>query len=143
MTDLILRRRNVENHEAWDIVHGDVPVGGLSKINGTGSTMLWQWCCGFYPGCDKRQQSSGNEDDLDEAKARFREAWERLRPQITPAMLDEWRYYNAFTRWKYAMWDAGSKLPTQMTSGRSRCFCGSEIGIKEVPQHVRESHNRR
>jgi hypothetical protein len=34
------------------------------------------------------------------------------------------------------MWDAGLKLPTQVADGRSRCFCGAEIGIADVEQHA-------
>jgi hypothetical protein len=38
------------------------------------------------------------------------------------------------------MHDTGTLLPTQMASGRSHCFCGAEIDIKGVDQHVREAH---
>ena len=36
----------------------------------------------------------------------------------------------------YAMFDAGLPLPTQLTSGRSKCFCGAEIDIAGVDRHV-------
>jgi hypothetical protein len=38
------------------------------------------------------------------------------------------------------MHDTGTSLPTQKASGRSRCFCGAEIDIKGVDQHVPEAH---
>ncbi len=43
------------------------------------------------------------------------------------------------TTWKYAMWDAGCRMPTQMPDGRSRCFCGAEIGV-ECGDHVYTRH---
>jgi hypothetical protein len=44
------------------------------------------------------------------------------------------------TAWKYAMWDAGCKLPTQTAEGRSRCFCGAEITIANIDEHVYAAH---
>lgn len=137
----LTRRLFRENHyQRWDIFDGDVCVGALTEVSGTEGRMLWQWCCGFYPGCDLRQQSAGNEDTFDRAKACFQEAWERRRPQITQAMRDEWLYQEASTAWKYAMHDAGCKLPTATNTGVSRCFCGAEVTIRDVPGHVRAAH---
>ncbi len=133
----LTRRLFRENHyQRWDIFDGDVRVGALTEIHGTGSKMLWQWCCGFYPGCDKRtQQSAGNCDTFDEARAAFQDAWEKLRPQITPEMRTEWLEHTAHTSWKYAMW-AGCKMPTQSTTGRSHCFCGAEIVTGGTLEHI-------
>src|SRR4051812_16760030 len=33
------------------------------------------------------------------------------------------------------MWDAGCRMPTQVASGRSRCFCGTEIDLA-CEEHV-------
>jgi hypothetical protein len=44
--------------------------------------------------------------------------------------------HRAWTAWKYAMWESGCKLPTQLASGQSRCFCGAVIDIKGMSQHV-------
>ena len=136
----LTRRRLNERFESWGIFYADVLVGGLSEIHGTEGKMIWQWSCGFYPGCTPRQQSAGNADYFDEAKAAFHIAWDRLRPQITLAMIEEWRAHQAFTAWKYAMWDAGCQMPTQTTTGKSQCFCGSEITIAGVPAHVYAKH---
>lgn len=141
MNALTRRRLDTENLESWGIFDGDVRVGGLTKVNGTGSQVLWQWACGFYPGCNKRtQQSGGNCETFDEAKARFQETWDRLEPQITPAMRTEWLEHQAFTAWKYAMHEAGCRMPTQNATGRSRCFCGADLAIAAVPEHVRTAH---
>jgi hypothetical protein len=58
----------------------------------------------------------------------------------TEADFQAWRDAQAFTAWKYAMWDAGAKLPTQTTSGTSRCFCGATINIASTDQHVLDAH---
>jgi hypothetical protein len=36
--------------------------------------------------------------------------------------------------------EVGLKLPTRVAAGRSRCFCGAEIGIADVEQHVLAAH---
>lgn len=141
MTSLKRRRRETENLESWGIFDGDVRVGGLTKVNGTGGKDLWQWSCDFYPGCEKYQQSAGNRGTLEEAKAAFQAAWDQLQPQITPAMRGEWLYHQAFTAWKYAMQAAGCRMPTQNTDGRSRCFCGAGLTIADVLGHVRDDHH--
>ena len=38
------------------------------------------------------------------------------------------------------MWDAGCKLPTQTADGRARCFCGAEIEIANMDQHIYAAH---
>jgi hypothetical protein len=41
----------------------------------------------------------------------------------------------------HAMWDAGCRLPAQTADGRARCFCGAEIGIGDLNQHIpRRAH---
>jgi hypothetical protein len=41
---------------------------------------------------------------------------------------------------KYAMWDAGRKLPTQTADGRARRFCGAEIGLADRDEHIYAVH---
>ena len=38
------------------------------------------------------------------------------------------------------MWAAGLKLPTQAADGRSTCFCGAAIDLKEVDAHLYAAH---
>jgi hypothetical protein len=59
---------------------------------------------------------------------------------VTDADLVEHRRERARTAWKYAMWNAGCRMPTQETSGRSRCFCGAEIGVAGFSEHVYAAH---
>jgi hypothetical protein len=56
------------------------------------------------------------------------------------ADFETWRRDRASTAWKYAMWDAGCRLPTQMADDRSRCFCGAEITIADVDEHIYVAH---
>jgi hypothetical protein len=38
------------------------------------------------------------------------------------------------------MHDASRPLPTQLTSGRARCFCGVEIDNRGMDGHVAAAH---
>jgi hypothetical protein len=58
----------------------------------------------------------------------------------TEADFLEYRRHRASTAWKYAMWGAGCKLPTQMANRRSRCFCGAEIDITSMDAHIYAAH---
>jgi hypothetical protein len=77
---------------------------------------------------------------FDQARADFEEAWRVFLADRTEADFDEYRKHRAWTAWKYAMWDSGCKLPTQLASGQSRCFCGAVIDIKGMSQHVHIAH---
>jgi hypothetical protein len=41
------------------------------------------------------------------------------------------------------MHDAGLPLPTQLSSGRARCFCGAVIDIAGTGPHVQQAHPMR
>ena len=77
---------------------------------------------------------------FDDARAAFEEAWHRLLPEITKKDFVEHRRYRALEAWKSAMWNAGCRLPTQVTDGLSCCFCGATIDIKNVDHHVYAAH---
>ena len=138
----LTRRLFRDNHyQRWDIFDGNVRVGCITQIHGTEGRMWWQWSCGFYPGCDKRtQQSAGTGETFEEARAAFQEAWDELEPQITPEMRTEWLEHQAFTAWKYAMHDAGCRMPTQSPEGWSHCFCGARITSAGLTDHIRAAH---
>jgi|ERR1700677_968140 N-acetylneuraminic acid mutarotase len=75
-----------------------------------------------------------------QARADFEGAWAAFLSNRTEADFEKWRYQRDVTAWKYAMWDAGKKLPTQLPGGRSLCFCGAAIDIAGVNAHVRAAH---
>ena len=137
MAELTRRRDATENLEQWSIFDGAVRVGIMRKVGGTEGADVWQWSCGLRA---LPRQPSGTAGTFDEARDAFQKAWEEIGPQITPEMRTEWLEQEAFTAWKYAMHDAGCRMPTQSTTGRSRCFCGDEITTAGVMDHIRAAH---
>jgi hypothetical protein len=83
---------------------------------------------------------SGTAATFDEARAEFASAWKIFLSNRTEADFQAWRHQRDWTGWKYAMWDAGFKLPTQLPSGRSKCFCGADLTISGVTDRVRSAH---
>jgi CRP-like cAMP-binding protein len=53
---------------------------------------------------------------------------------------EECRRNRAFHDWKHRMWASGCRLPTQETSGRSRCFCGVDIEAATMDRHISTAH---
>lgn len=129
---LTRRRDQTENLEQWSIWDGDVRVGVMRKANATDGAMVWQWSCW--------SAATGSADSFDQAREDFQRAWEKIGPTITAADRDAWLFEEAFTAWKYAMWKANCRMPTQSPDGWSHCFCGARITIASVPDHVRAAH---
>ena len=50
------------------------------------------------------------------------------------------RRHHTATAWKYRMHDTGTPLPTQLPSGRSKCFCGAPLTIQSVGDHIQQAH---
>jgi hypothetical protein len=136
------RRRDPDaREECWLIHYGDVHVGTIRLRTGCPVDVdQWTWSCGFYPGSHRGEHEDGTAVDFEQARAAFEAAWLRILPTQTEADFQAWRDERDSTAWKYAMWDAGMRMPTQMPSGRSRCFCGAEIDIRGVEDHVRAAH---
>jgi hypothetical protein len=140
MTELT-RRRDRHRSGCWRVHYGGVEVGTIAeRTGGPNDENKWDWICGFYPGTEPGEHKNGSAASFEIARVEFEVAWEALLARRTEADFLAWRDAQAFTAWKYAMWDAGAKLPTQMTSGTSRCFCGAAIDIAGVDRHVREAH---
>jgi hypothetical protein len=49
-------------------------------------------------------------------------------PKVIEAGFQEWRDQRDLTAWKYAMWDANAKMPTQMPNGRR----GASVGRRSI-----------
>ena len=141
MTELTRRRLDTA-FESWAIFHGDVRIGSISARSGVPKHVnQWQWACGFFPGCGPREMTSGTAADFTEAREAFERAWKALQPHKTEADYQEWRDHRDFTDWKYTMRDEGLQLPTQITSGVSKCYCGKTITIAGISEHVRQHHS--
>ncbi|WP_454629480.1 hypothetical protein [Bradyrhizobium cenepequi] len=142
MTELRRRRDETRSEECWRIYYGDVHVGTIAaRTGGPRDEAKWDWKCGFYPGIEPGEHRSGSAETFPEARAEFEAAWQALLPARTDADFQAWRDAQALTAWKYAMWEAGAKLPTQTTSGVSRCFCGATIDIAGTDRHVLDAHS--
>jgi hypothetical protein len=130
MTALTRCRDLKAREECWHIYYSDIRAGTITRGSGVGSVApVWQWHCGFYPGSRPGEITSGSAATFDQARAEFEAAWSVFLAKRTEADFEAWRFQRDSTAWKYAMWDAGLKLPTQTQAGRSRCFCGAEITI--------------
>ncbi|WP_315747570.1 MULTISPECIES: hypothetical protein [unclassified Bradyrhizobium] len=141
MTALTRRRDPDALQESWRVFYGDVEAGHISRCSGNPAGRdAWQWFCGFYPGSRPGEQQVGTAATLEDARVAFERAWSVFLSHRTPADFDAYRQHIAFTAWKYAMWDAGCRLPTQSTSGRSRCFCGAEIDVQTTEEHIYSAH---
>jgi hypothetical protein len=137
----LTRRRFSERVDCWHVFYGDVCVGTIARRTGCPVDVdQWEWGCGFCPGTEPGQGESGTAADFDQARAGFEAAWQRMLPTLTEANFQEWRNQGAWTAWKYAMHDASLPLPTQLQSGRSRCFCGVAIDNRGMDGHVTAAH---
>src|SRR6202012_5582293 len=103
----LTRRPIADIHrKGWHVYYGDVRVGQIVQRTGNpDGTDPWQWHCGFYPGLGPGQDTDGTAWTVDDARAQFQVAWNRLLPSLVEANFDEWRYFRDFTAWKYRMWD--------------------------------------
>jgi len=139
----VLTRRGDSDsrQERWRVFYGDVQVGTIGRRSGVPVTVdQWDWSCGFRPASERVQAERGIAPDFSQARVAFQAAWLRLLPKLTESDFQEYRRERAFRDWKYAMWDAGCRLPTQLPSGRSRCFCGAEIEIRCAVKHIYAAH---
>ena len=126
-------------------VHGnrDVCVGTVARRTGCPVDVdQWEWGCGFYPGTAPGQGQTGTAADFEASRVAFEAAWQRLLPTMTEANFQEWRDNRDLTAWKYAMWEANAKMPTAVTSGRSKCFCRAPIDIATAHRHALTAHSR-
>ena len=138
MSDLTRRCDPNHDRERWLIYCGDVRVGHIGQRGGLPhEAPPWAWACGFYPGTEPGAHSHGSAVIFDEARAAFERAWQALAASrdLGPAF-KAWRDHRAFDAWKRGMWATGCKLPTQVSDGRSRCFCGTTITIAATYDHA-------
>jgi hypothetical protein len=135
----LTRRREADRHqESWQVYFGDVRIGWIGERAGVPKSVeQWGWCCGFYP---RDGHVSGTAESFDQARADFERAWHDYLPRCRPDDFDAHRYQTAATAWKYAMWDAVCRMPTQTVDGWSKCFCGAAISNKTSVEHIRACH---
>ena len=115
----LTRRREKDRHqECWQIYFGDVRVGTIGERVGVpADAEQWGWDCGFSPVIDRGLRASGIAANFEDARAAFADVWARYLPRCTEDDFKAWRFQQVHTAWKYAMWDAGCKMP-MLTVGR-------------------------
>lgn len=73
-------------------------------------------------------------------RAAFADVWARYLPRCTEDDFKAWRFQQAHTAWKYAMWDAGCKMPMQTVDEWTKCLCGAPISVKSTVEHIQGRH---
>jgi hypothetical protein len=137
----LTRRRDHNRQECWLIYFGDVHVGTIRLSSGVPVDKdQWSWSLGFYPVSHRSEDAAGTAATFEQARRNFETAWRALQPKLSEADFHAYRRQRAFVSWKYAMWETGCKLPTQLPGGQSRCFCGAPIEIPGTEQHVFAAH---
>jgi hypothetical protein len=134
--------RSRTRHERWRVFYGNVQVGTIGERVGVPKDVdQWGWICGFYPRASYGlKYRDGSSPTLEEACADFDAAWRLYLSGCTAEDFAVWRRQRAFTAWKYAIWDAGCRMPTQTVDGWTKCFCGAAIDNNSAHDHIVSSH---
>jgi hypothetical protein len=133
----LTRRRSPEHRqECWH-----------ERVGNPHDTEQWEWRCGFYPGSRPGECQHGTAASFDEARRDFEAAWRVFLSKRTEADFQAWRDERDWTARKYAMWEAGERLPSQKPSSLMKCPCGEtfdshrlEHTLIHVP-HISAAHN--
>jgi len=89
-----------------------LPNRSIGKANGQPfDAERWEWRCGFYPGADPGECSSGEAKTFDDARAAFEAAWRIFLSNRTEADFQALRYQRDRTAAKYAAWARGERMP--------------------------------
>jgi hypothetical protein len=76
MPELTRRRYSEVREECWHVYYGDVHVGTIAIRSGIPHDQdPWGWRCGFYPGSNPGECTSGTAATFDQARADFEAAW--------------------------------------------------------------------
>lgn len=140
MPALTRRRADNPHVETWHIYRDDVHIGTIGRRPGVpNSSDQWGWSIGFYPGTEPGQHRRASAANFEDARAAFERAWQQLEPELTEEHYERWRRDRDFHAWKIRMRDAGHRMPTETSDGRSTCFCGEPITIA-CEAHVVSAH---
>jgi hypothetical protein len=117
----LTRGRYPERPDCWHVYYGDVHVGTIAIREGCPHDEgPWEWACGFYPGSHPDEHQIGTAESFDEARAGFEAAWAVFLANRTEADFQAWRHDHDQTARKYAMWERGDKLQSQIPSSMMR-----------------------
>jgi hypothetical protein len=137
MNVLTRRRSRDAQQERWHIYFGDVRVGSVGIRAGVPIDVdQWGWNCGFYPGVEPAGHQDGTARSFKAARRDFMAAWRSLLPKLTDADFDAWRAQRDWTARKYAMWERGEKMPSQIPSSLMRCACGDTFDSHRLADNL-------
>jgi hypothetical protein len=137
----LTRRRYPGRLDCRHVYYGDVHVGTIAvRVGCPHDEDPWEWRCGFYPGSRPGEIQAGTAEIFAAARANFEAVWRVFLAGRTEADFQAWRHQRDATAWKYRMRDTNHRLPTQATNGTSVCFCGAELTIASVTDHIRAAH---
>ena len=89
----------------YAVVWRGLSIGRIMKAIGAASDkQQWAWNC-YIHGRPSSADESGTADDLDDAKAKFREAWARIRAGLTELDIARARHYADASREALARYD--------------------------------------
>jgi hypothetical protein len=120
----LTRRRSADCQDCWHIYYGDVQAGTIAMRAGNPREhrplgMVLR----LLSRIATRPNPVRHIRDLRRCPCRIRvRLGEVFLANRTDADFQAWRYQRDSTAWKYATWDRGFKLPTQLPSGRSKCL---------------------
>jgi hypothetical protein len=151
MPALSRRRSKHSPQECWHVYYGDVRVGTIAiRIGIPHDEDPWGWDCGFYPGAHPGEHQSGTAMTFEDARVDFECAWQVFLSNRTEADFQAWRDKRDWTARKYALWDAGKRLPpNEWEPGKPcsrfmKCPCGQVFdmhGPDELFVHVPHIHH--
>jgi len=96
----------------------------------------WQRNIAPYQASHRGIRDGGAARSFAEAREHSNRHGARIEPKITEADRLKHRRERAHTEWKYKMWSAGCRLPTQVANGRSQCYGGAEIDSESGGWHI-------
>jgi hypothetical protein len=74
---LTRRRDHDRRGECWLIFYGDIHVSTIAVRSGIPHHQApWGWRCGFYPGSEPGECTSGTAPTFEQARADFEKAWQ-------------------------------------------------------------------
>jgi len=134
----LTRRRYLEvPEECWHVYYGDVHAGTIAERTGNPHDEdPWEWRCGFYPGSRPGECTSGTAETFNQARREFERAWRVFLSNRTEDDFQGWRDQRDWTEQKYAMWERGERLPSQMPSSLMTCPCGETFDSHRLEHTV-------
>jgi hypothetical protein len=109
----LTRRRSLDHRqECWHIYYGGIHVGTITERAGNPhDTEAWEWRCGFYPGSNPGECTSGTADTFEQARGDFEKAWRVFLSSRTEADFQAWRDQRDWTAEKYRRFDRHERMP--------------------------------